>query len=176
MRGFRKAASATAVAIGMLAFGLSQTTQAEAAGCSSGFCFSWEHFGDSNYTEVALSGVFQGQAAMSLGQLKVCDEKSDSVSATATVTYALRNASSGATSYNTYRGQEFKKGPGAGCAYFDLADYVAPPGQNLWAVRTDYSYQSFGKADTISHPQTYHTAWVYNAYLQGWCPTCKTGK
>ena len=176
MRGFRKATAAAAVAIGTLAFSLSQTTQAEAAGCSSGFCFSYENLGDANYAEIALSGVFTGQASMAIAQLKVCDEKSDNVSATATITYALRSASSGTTTYGTYRGQEFRKGPDAGCYYVDPADYTAPAGQKLWAVRTDYSYKSFGKAVTISHPQDYHTAWVYNAYLEGWCPTCKTGK
>jgi hypothetical protein len=160
--------------------GLAQSApaQAQTTACGSGFCTDYSVIGDLDYTEVMVTGTFTGKASMALDALRLCDEKSDTEYATATFTIALRHDRTGATSYTTYRNQEFFKGPAAGCTSIGLQDYVAPPGYDTWAVRADYDYKAFGgKAEATSHPQTYHTAWVYNAYLYGWCPTCKaTGK
>lgn len=167
--------SATVVLATAVIGGLSLPQRADATttGCSGGtFCIDYSLLGDANYTEVALTGSFEGNAAAAIQQLKLCDEKSDQTAASGTITIAERRSSDGAVTYRQYPDQEFIWGPKAGCRYVDLPDYSGPSGKYLWAIRADYSYnQPFGLG-VSAQAQTYHTAWAYNWYLRNWCPTC----
>lgn len=173
MKTMRRVGTALAALVLAAPFGMALATPATAteAGCGAGsLCVSWEVLGDANYAEVAVTGAFTGNAAMALQQLRLCDEKTDAVAATATVTIAERLRSDGSIRYRNFPDQEYHQGPGAGCKSINPTDYSAPSDQYIWAARADYSYRfGFGAA---ARTQTYHTGWVYNWYLRDWCPTC----
>jgi hypothetical protein len=146
---------------------------AEQAGCGGGgFCVDYSVFGDASYTELALTGSFEGDARAELEWLRLCDERSDQTRASGTITIAERRTSDGAVSYRQYPNQEFVWGPKAGCRYIDPPDYTPVSGKYLWAIRADYSYNLPGGFGPAARAQTYHTAWAYNWYLRDWCPRC----
>jgi hypothetical protein len=175
--GINRVKAATVALVLAAVVGGPQVPQANATtmACGSGLCFDFQNFGDLNYTEVGLSGAFKGPAQIAFTALRLCDEKSDQIAATATITVAERRVSDGAVSYRQYPNLEYSRGPAAGCGTFNPPDLTSPTGKYAWAERADYSYKSLGMAAS-ARAQTYHTAWVYNAYLRDWCPTCKSVK
>jgi hypothetical protein len=135
------------------------------------WCVNFSVVGDLDYAEVKLAGYFKGEAAVALDELVLCDEKTDREVARAAITVAERRQTDGAVRYRSF---DFaSQGPNAGCGTINPHDQSSP-GWFQWAVRADYIYDAFGVETAATG--WYHTAWAYNKYLQGWCPTCRTAK
>jgi hypothetical protein len=162
----------TTITIGVTTASVAGPASAAAdADCGSSFCVNYKVVGDLDYVELSMSGAFQGQAAVAIEQLRLCDEKSDQLVARSAITVAERRQTDGAVRYRSF--DYASQGPGAGCGTINPHDQSSA-GWYQWAIRADYTYDDFGVGKAAA--TWYHTAWVYNKYLEGWCPTCKQAK